>query len=419
MKSGQSVLESVRRSILRPLGDRVERWSPEFLVQWVLYALLKRLSGLWTRDETLWVFGARDGEAFVDNAKYLFLHVANERPGVRPVWLSKNRRVVRELRHSGYEAHHCYSFRGLLANLRAGVVLLTQGHRDVAMPCCAGAKTVLLWHGVPLKMISWDAEFPDEPAPVRALHEYLAGEFDRLVVPDENLTDVFESGLHIDRDRMIVTRYPRLDALFSTVEGSEIGTNETIQNRVRRLSRNHHLVFYLPTFRDDATRSPAEQLDFHALDAFLEEEDAIFVFKTHPRERFHPPPNLSRVVRLPEQCDAYPLLRYADVLITDYSSVYFDYLALDRPVVFYPYDREQYEETRGLYFDYDGVTAGPIASEFEELLDALARTLESDPDRTARREIRRELGGDVNRAGKQSAAVYDKIRRWLAADANI
>lgn len=385
----------------------------------MLYALLKRLSGLRTRDETLWVFGARDGEAFVDNAKYLFLHVANERPGVRPVWLSKNRRVVRELRRSGYEAHYCYSFRGLLANLRAGVVLLTQGHLDVAMPCCAGAKTVLLWHGIPLKMISWDAEFPDEPAPVRVIHEYMAGEFDRLVVPGEYLTDVFESGLHIDRDQMIITGYPRLDALFSTVEGSEIGTNETIQNRVRRLSRNHHLVFYLPTFRDDAAGSSAEQLDFHALDEFLAEEEAILVVKTHPREPFHPPPNLSRVVRLPEQCDAYPLLRYADVLITDYSSVYFDYLVLDRPVVFYPYDREQYEETRGFYFDYDRITAGPVASAFDELLDALGRALKGDPDRIARREIRAKLGGGVNRTGRQSAAVYDEIRRWLDTDRNI
>ncbi|GAA0230772.1 CDP-glycerol glycerophosphotransferase family protein [Halobacterium noricense] len=377
--------------------------------------MLKRLSRLWTRDDTLWVFGARGGKAFVDNAKYLYLHVANEQPGVRPVWLSKNRRVVRELQQSGYEAYYCYSFRGLVANLRAGVVLLTQGHHDVVMPCCAGAKTVLLWHGIPLKTISWDAEFPSRPAPVRAVHEYMADEFDRLVVPSGHLVDAFESGLHIGRDRMIFTGYPRLDALFSDVEGSDIGADEGTHKRVRRLSRNHHVFFYLPTFRDDATRRFSEQFDFHELDDFLEREDAYFVVKTHPRERFDLPPNCSRIVTLPKECDVYPLLRYANVLLTDYSSIYFDYIALDRPVVFYPYDRAQYEESRGFYFDYDEIAAGVIASNFDELPTALSRALENDPEGMARRQLAETLLTDASRTGNQSAVAYDAIRRELVA----
>ncbi|SIR15510.1 CDP-glycerol glycerophosphotransferase, TagB/SpsB family [Haladaptatus litoreus] len=419
MKIGQSVLAPLKRSLVRPLADRIERWSPALLLQWVLYVLLERLwqfgtsAGLWTRDDTRWVFGARDGEAFVDNAKYLFLHVANERPGVRPVWLSKDRDVVRELQQAGYEAYYAYSLHGLLANLRAGVVLLTQGHRDVAMPCCAGARTVLLWHGIPLKTISWDAEFPDEPVPVRRVYEYMSNEFDRLLVPSENLAEVFESGLHIDRDRMIFADYPRLDALFSDVRGSEIGEDETARHRVRRLSRNHHVFFYLPTFRDDSERRFSAQFDFHELDDFLARTDAYFVVKTHPREQFDLPSNCERIVKLPGKFDVYPLLRYADTLVTDYSSIYFDYLALDRPVVFFPYDRDRYEKSRGFYFDYDEITAGPVASNFDELLTGLSWALETDLEKTARRELTRKLLTDVNRTGEQSEVVHDAIRREL------
>ncbi len=395
------------QSILRTLSMWVGRLS--LLCQWLLYVVVKRLSRNWTRDESLWVFGARGGDAFVDNAKYLYLHAAAERPGVRSVWLSKNRRVVRELQQSGYEAYYCYSFRGLLANLRAGVVVLTQGHRDVVMPCCAGAKTVLLWHGVPLKTISWDAGFSDEPAPVRAVHEYMTGEFDRLVVPGENLTEVFESGLHIDRDRMIITGYPRLDPLFAAVQGSDLGTDEASLRRVRCLSRDQTLIFYLPTFRDDVASDIAVHLDFQRLEDLLEREDAYLVFKTHPEEPLNPPSNLSRIIPLPEQCDVYPLLRYADVLVTDYSSLYFDYLYLDRPVVFYPFDRDRYEKTRGFYFDYDEITVGPIASDFDDLLTALSSTLEDDSAVTARQAIKQHLLTDVRRDGHQSAAVWDAI----------
>ncbi len=396
-------------------SDRIAGFS--FVLQWLLYALLKRLTGSWTRDESVWVFGARGGDAFVDNAKYLFLHVANERPGVRPVWLSKNRRVVRELRQSGYEAYYCYSVRGLLVNLRAGVVVLTQGYRDVAMPCCAGAKTVLLWHGVPLKTISWDAQFPDESAPVRMANERVADEFDGVVVPDDNLADVFESGLHVNRDRMIRTGYPRIDALASDVPGSDIGADGAARERIRRLAENHPVFVYLPTFRGGDEGSPTEQLDCRALGEFLEAEDAYFVVKTHPRDRFDPP-NHSRIVRLPGECDIYPILRYADVLVTDYSSVYFDFLALDRPVVFYAYDRDEYEETRGFYFDYDEIAAGSVASTFAELLDALARALEDDPDATARRAVRQRFVNEFDATGDQSAAVYDAIWKQLLRDEN-
>ncbi|WP_049970374.1 CDP-glycerol glycerophosphotransferase family protein [Haladaptatus cibarius] len=419
MKIGQWVPVSLKRSLVRPFAERIEKWSLALLFQWVLYVLLKRLwrfgtaTGLWTRDDTRWVFGARGGGAFVDNAKYLYLHVANEQPEIRPVWLSKNRNVVRELQESGYEAYYTYSFRGLLANLRAGIVLLTQGHRDVAMPCCAGAKTVLLWHGIPLKTISWDAEFPTRPAPMQAVHEYMADEFDRLLVPSENLADVFVSGLHIDRNRMMFADYPRLDALFSDVRGSEIGGDEKLQKRIRHLSRNHHVFFYLPTFRNGPERRFSEQFDFNELDDFLGRTDTYFVVKTHPREQFDLPSNCERIVKLPEKCDVYPLLRHADTLVTDYSSIYFDYLALDRPVVFFPYDRTEYENSRGFYFDYDEITAGPVASNFDELLTALSWTLETDLEKAARRELSRKLLTDVNRTGEQSALVYSAIRREL------
>ncbi|MFC4448173.1 CDP-glycerol glycerophosphotransferase family protein [Halorussus aquaticus] len=413
-----------------------------FLAQWRLFrgvaaldSLRDRTPGL-ARDESLWVFGARGGTAFADNAKYLYLHVTAEHPEIRAVWLSKNTDVVCELQSEGFEAYHCYSPRGLLLALRAGVVFLTQGHRDLAMPCVAGALTVLLWHGLPLKRISWDAEFRHRPAPVRRTQARLSGKFDLLTIPGEGAADVFASGLRIDRERMVATGYPRNDALFAEIPGEAVGTDAAALDRVRDLAEGRDaenadspsLVCYLPTFREWTDESVADRLDLTALDAFLAERDATLVVKTHPRETLDLPEGLSRVVQLPEATDVYPLLRHADALVTDYSSLYFDYLLLDRPLVFYPYDLDEYRARRGFYFDYESVTPGPVARTFDDLLAGLDLALDPADDRDApRREAVRTrlLGGDpateTPRDSPQcappaprSAAVADLVRRRLS-----
>ena len=385
-----------------------------FLAQWGLFRgtaaaepLRDRVPGLGrdetplARDSSLWVFGARGGSAFADNAKYLFLHVAAEHPEIRPVWLSKDPGVVRDLQAAGFEAYRSASPRGLLLTLRAGAVFLTQGHRDLAMPATAGAFTVLLWHGVPLKRISWDAGFRDLPPPVRAAHADMAGEFDLLTIPGAGLAGAFASGLRIDRERMALSGYPRNDALFASIPGEEVGADAATLDRVRDLAEVHSLVFYLPTFRERTDESSADQFDFPALDAFLAERDAALVVKTHPRDTVALPDGLSRVVRLPEATDVYPFLRHADALVTDYSSIYFDYLLLDRPVVFYAYDLDEYRARRGFYFDYGSVAPGPVARTFDDLLAGLDRALDSaadpdaDLDADRRASVReRLLGGD-------------------------
>lgn len=393
-----------------------------FLGQWQLYRVLNYLQ-FWTRDDSLWVFGARGGEAFADNSKYLYLHVAAEHPEIRPVWLSKDRAVVRELQEAGYEAYYCYSPRGLFLNLRAGVVFLTQGHRDVVMPCCAGALTILLWHGVPLKQISWDAGFAAEPALVRRAHADMAEEFDLLTVPGEALTRIFESGLRIDRERMLVAGYPRNDALFDPIRGEGVGTDTDALANVERLAADHTVLFYLPTFREWDGGSVAANLDFEALNDLLERRDAYLVLKMHPNE---PLPvdtaDFSRVVALPEQTDIYPFLRSADALVTDYSSVALDYLLLDRPLVFYPFDLDRYREKRGLYFEYEEATPGPVAHDFDALLAALdgvlevASDVEGDTDEFAneRRAVRERLLDDEISEISRSRTLFELIRQRLS-----
>lgn len=384
-----------------------ERLNLAFLVVGcALHWFVARFSVLWNRDPALWVFGARSGTDFADNAKYLFLHVAEHHPEVRPVWLSKNRDVVSELRARGYEAHFMYSPRGLRCNLRAGVVLFTHGLRDVNLWCSGGARAVLLWHGTPLKHISWDSHFPEESLPVRLAHAYAHRVLDLLTVTAEEMVPVFASALRVDPTTIAVTGYPRNDALFESIPGADIGTHRATHWMVEDLSADHEVLLYLPTFRD-SPGGALDTVDLPTLDAVLEKRDAYLLVKTHPDDPLEPGTVATNRIRpLPATADAHRLLSHADALITDYSSIYLDYLLLDRPVVFYAHDLDRYRAERGFYFDYESVTPGPVARTAEELLDAIERTLETDEFADERARVRERF---CHTGQYRSQAVYEAV----------
>ena len=385
------------------LREHIDRAA--LVVGCALHWVVARLSRVWGRDPSLWVFGARSGRGFADNAKYLFLHVAAHHPEARPIWLTKDRTVVRELRERGYEAHHTYSPRGLACNLRAGVVLFTHGLRDVNLWCSGGARAVLLWHGTPLKHISWDSHFPDEPLPVRWAHRYAHRVLDMLTVTTETMIPVFVSAFRIDPELIAVTGYPRNDALFESIPGIEIGTDREAHRVVETLAADHDVLLYLPTFRDSSA-SAMDALDVPALDALLDERDAYLLVKTHPDDPLEPGTAGSERIRcLPESVDSHSLLPHADALVTDYSSVFFDFLLLDRPILFYVHDLDRYRAERGFYFEYDAVTPGPVARTSAELLRAVERTLDGDDPHASERAAVRERFCHTGES--RSAAVYE------------
>ena len=390
------------------MSARIAPLDVAFLLSCALHAVVKRLSRLWERDETLWVFGARGGEAFVDNAKYLYLH-AQTRHEVRPVWLTRDREVVAELDQQGFEAYHARSLRGVVVSLRAGIVFVTHGLGDVNLPCAGGATAVNLWHGIPLKRVGWDAERSKMPLPLRLAYEYLDREIDHLTVTSDAVVDPLASGLRVEPDRMFVSGYPRNDVLSEDVPGMGIGTDTTTIRRVRRLAARGRVIVYLPTFREFTEEAVDDAIDFAELDAFLAARDAYFLIKAHPKERLTvDESSLSRVVTLPPHVDVYPLLRHTDVLLTDYSSILFDYLLTDGRLVFYPYDLERYRAVRTFYFEYDDVTPGPVARTFEELLDALAASLEgTDEFGDERRAVRERFF--AHPPGGAAARVFDRF----------
>lgn len=377
-------------------------------------ALVARLTAVAGRDDDLWVFGARGGRTVGENSKYLFLHAAAECPDVRPVWVARDDDAVRTLRERGYEAYRAGSLRGRLLQLRAGVVFLTHNFDDVDAWTVGGALTVMLWHGSPLKYISWDAELRDLSWPVAAAVRSLYDRYDVVLGTSEATLGPLVSGFRLPYDRFAPIGYPRTDALLGAVPDADVGVDGDAVARLEGLDGD--VVLYLPTFRDVDEDRATTRLDADALarlDETCARRDAHLVCKPHPQESLavdlDPYP---RVHRLPEGCDVYSLLSRADALVTDYSSVYLEYLLLDRPVVFYPYDLARYRERRGLYYDYDAVTPGPHATDLDELCAALDGVLGGDDEYGTERARVRDRFFDAQ-DGERSAAVVRLVRRHL------
>lgn len=396
---------------MRVLGDRPLS-AVRGLASCVGHAATAQLSRVVTRDPSLWVFGARAGAAFADNAKYLFLHVNAHHPEIRAVWLSANRSVIATLRRHGYEAYNTYSCRGANLNRRAGVTFLTHGFGDVRLSLSGGALSVMLWHGTPLKRISWDADFGEKPLAVRAAAGYAYRRLDLLTVASEAVVESFVSGFRVDPETIRSTGYPRNDVLSTGRSGTEIpgqwlGIDGAVRERVETLAREGQVWLYLPTFRRiDGASGIAEHVDFCALDDVLADRGAHLLVKAHPFERLALGDRLRRVVKLPAATDVYPILPLTDGLLTDYSSVLFDYLLLDRPIVFYPYDLDYYRTERGFYYEYEDVTPGPVATEFEGLFDAFDRAMgaRSQGDDRERGEDRTGRSSDDGTASTDSYA---------------
>ena len=120
---------------------------------------------------------------------------------------------------------------------------------------------------------------------------------------------------------------------------------------------------------------PRKAFDQEQLEAFLEEKNMLLFIRTHVAEQGSAAPYLGKRIRFlgNEQAeDVTGILNIFDCLITDYSSIYIDYLLTDKPMIFLPYDRQQYLDGRGMNFDYDDVTPGPKPETFNDFLDALS-----------------------------------------------
>jgi len=380
------------------------------------------------RDADLWVFGARNGLKFEGNAKWLFLYVAQNVPEVTPVWIARRRGIVDELRNAGFEAHLAWEARGVRRQLRAAVFVFMLNSPDINYWTSRGAFKANLQHGTPYKRFGRDVIDPDNPLYANHagnLLERLAIRFgspsthqraDFTCSLSPGCSEIWARATGIPRACVEETGNPRNDVLLAPVYVPQSWDRDWYAGFEALRAEGVRVIGYLPTFRVGAAAERPSPIDWERLDRFLVERRLHLWVRWHPGDtREHRDTDgLSAIDRVPEEIDFDPLLRITDVLITDYSSAYFDYLALDRPIVFFAYDREEFlADGRALYEPYESTACGPIVGSFEELLDVLARGEEAPEERRMRSILRARYHAHTD--ARSCERVYRAIRRRLEA----
>ena len=203
--------------------------------------------------------------------------------------------------------------------------------------------------------------------------------YTKAIVSAEAIRDCYAEAYDIDREKVIATGIPRTDAFY---DGNTI---DSIRNRFREAHPEigeRRIIFLAPTYR--GTKIPVAHYDLSRIpiDRMRERfgEDCVLVTKMHPAAYNNMKLNGIKLgddtgfwIDVSEIRDVNDILPAADILITDYSSIIFDWLLLDRPVIYYVYDRGEYEGDRGLYYPFEEYVYGAVARDEDELLDAVER----------------------------------------------
>lgn len=238
-------------------------------------------------------------------------------------------------------------------------------------------KTVYMqtWHGTPLKKLAIDMDeenIPErwnKPIPYKTAFSLESDRWDYLISPNKYSTEIFKRCFNFNNE-MLETGYPRNDYL--TI-GNNSGNILSIKKRLG-IPLDKKIIMYAPTWRDYKHYELA--LDIAKMKKALG-DDYFIIFRLHylvltTNDISEDKDFIKNVSDYNEISDLYLV---SDLLITDYSSVFFDYGILKRPMIFYCYDLDTYKnDLRGFYFDFEKDAPGPIVQDSDELITAIKRS---------------------------------------------
>lgn len=304
---------------------------------------LSRLSPL--RCKRLWLFGAWAGKKYDDNSRYFFEYVNKKYSDqIRAVWVAKFPEVAEHVRAQGYEAVIGDSWKGRWLQLRAGVVYYTNSLNDFAMvPLVGGAIVCTGWHGMSFKKI-YNSKYMGRKLLTKKISDHIYSRTYRTVsvVTSEWAKHWFEESFTLNPHKIFITGQPRNDAL------RQVSRDDVLKQM--GIMPNKKVILYLPTYRHAAQGRDAIQRLVEALyndaefDSMLDSKNYVFFVKPH---YLTPSINLKSrenfiISSFKSVGSNQELLACGDILVTDYSGGFIDFALLNRPIIFYTPDEEQF-----------------------------------------------------------------------------
>ncbi|WP_152365306.1 CDP-glycerol glycerophosphotransferase family protein [Microlunatus speluncae] len=387
--------------LLTGAGNRVRTRLPRLDLdrqpsrEWVV-ANFPRLQRLPLHRNTVLV-ESHMGQSGWDHPRYVVEELRRLRPGLKIIWVTK----------PGFPSEQV-PFPTVIKNSLGYVLALARSEfliDNQSLPTYfwqrPGQRYLQTWHGTPLKTMGLDEpNFAKRSAAAKQGTVDRANRWDALVVPNEHFEKTFVPAFGY-RGRLLRYGSPRNDVLVT-----DAGLAEEYRRRLD-LPTDRKIILYAPTFRKAlANRSSAIQLPFD-LDWWREElgQEYYLLVRAHYLNRVEIGRDLAPYCLDVSDVDNINELYLAsDLLITDYSSVMFDYATLRRPMLFFCYDYDDYtRDERGTYLDLKEIAPGPFVTSADQLAEGI-RTAGDDRYRVRRKEFfERFCSGEDGHAAERSA----------------
>ncbi|MED3946216.1 CDP-glycerol glycerophosphotransferase family protein [Priestia aryabhattai] len=360
----------------------------------IIKLFIYNISKIVPKNQDLYLFGSWFGNKFADNTKYLYLE-AMEFKNINAIWITKNPTVYKEMKQEGLNVLLNNSFKGIWAQLRCKVFFTSTGEYDLDEFLLGGALHFNLWHGIPIKKIMFDdlINFNSGEKHNRIV-VFLVKFFSRrknklnsVLATSKTIQGIYESAFRIPKENIPIMAQPRNNIFYTDKYNKYVDIpNELLERKT---------ILYMPTHRKEGKEKQDidKILDLNGVNEFCEKYNFNFIIKQH---YYHHKENVdvseySNIKNYNNiNIDTQVLLKYADILITDYSSCFIDYLLLNRPIIFYAYDKKDYElSDREFYFNYKDITPGFHIEKRSDLLKALFEIKKADAFEEDRQAVRK------------------------------
>ena len=381
------------------------------------------LDKIQNNDPKLVLFSTAPGRFYKGNPRYVFEYILENRKEITPVWMAHSKKVYNELDEVGLPVVYVYSLEGITILSKAPVYVAIH-HRGLSIDPRIVPDTVTFINtnhgdGVMGEFHLSEDEIRDLRRPFEKYHDYwlTTSEFirdARMKNFTKNRGDI-EKFVNNTSITFEITGYPRNDILLDTtndirLEWEQFTQDIDVSSVILYAPSKHYGIDVSST--DPAVKFfPFSNFDHEQLFDFLEEHQTLLLIRPHPgcvekmMERSSGPYDImqtnieklcsgSQYVKKATQYqyeDVNRLLPFVDSLITDYSSIYHDFLLLDRPILFIPYDFEAYQNERGFVYDYYQYLPGPKVDSFEQFKELIKSINDGNDTHVDRRHNLRNL----------------------------
>jgi len=333
------------------------------------------LAGYLPARKKMIMFESFSGRQYSCNPRAIYEYMVENHPEYEMYW-SIDRRHADNFKEYQLKTVKRYSVKWLYV-LGFSRFWVINGRMPLTIPKPRHTRYIQTWHGTPLKKLVFDMkEVHMANADTEKYKENFYKEsrgWDVLLSPNHYSTEIFKRAFRFDKE-IVEAGYPRNDVLYT---GNSLENIQRIKERLG-LPLDKKVILYAPTWRDNQFYRVGQYkfdlpIDLKELQKRYG-QNTIILLRMHylVAENFDLRPYEGFAYDFSQKVDINDLYLVSDLLITDYSSVFFDYANVLRPMLFYTYDIEEYRDVlRGFYFDIEKEVPGPLVKEMTGLIKVL------------------------------------------------